>query len=117
MALCQLSICPIDHTSTQGFLFSLFSINSFIVSYLVDLCRMESTRIGQWLNLLVACVLLLLKADASYVPITYVQNAVAKGAGEEFLLCLILVNFTYFALHLMLIIFNNVYNNNWKIGI
>lgn len=40
---------------------------------------MESTRTGQWLNLL-ACLLLLLKAEASYVPITLVRNAVAKGA-------------------------------------
>jgi len=41
---------------------------------------MERGRICQWLNLLV-CALLLLIAEASYVPITYVQNAVAKGAG------------------------------------
>ncbi|OIV94404.1 hypothetical protein TanjilG_25466 [Lupinus angustifolius] len=42
---------------------------------------MESTRIGQRLNLIVVCVLLLLKTEASsYVPITYVRNAVAKGA-------------------------------------
>ncbi|XP_027359926.1 pectin acetylesterase 8-like isoform X2 [Abrus precatorius] len=40
---------------------------------------MESARIGQWMNLLVSA-LLLLAAEASYVPITYVQNAVAKGA-------------------------------------
>ncbi|CAL0311734.1 unnamed protein product [Lupinus luteus] len=42
---------------------------------------MESTIIGQWLNLIAVGVLLLLKIEASsYVPITYVQNAVAKGA-------------------------------------
>ncbi|KAJ1431183.1 Pectinacetylesterase/NOTUM [Sesbania bispinosa] len=40
---------------------------------------MECTRTGQWLNLLL-CVLLLLKAEASYVPITYLQSAVTKGA-------------------------------------
>ncbi|KAH1266691.1 Pectin acetylesterase 8 [Glycine max] len=40
---------------------------------------MEKARIRQWLNLLV-CALLLLISEASYVPITIVQNAVAKGA-------------------------------------
>ncbi|KAL2348777.1 hypothetical protein Fmac_002777 [Flemingia macrophylla] len=40
---------------------------------------MESARIRQLLNLLV-WALLLLKTEASYVPITYVRNAVAKGA-------------------------------------
>ncbi|WVZ10116.1 hypothetical protein V8G54_014646 [Vigna mungo] len=40
---------------------------------------MEGGNIRQWLNLLV-CALLLLIAEASYVPITYLQNAVAKGA-------------------------------------
>lgn len=37
------------------------------------------TRLGQWLNLLV-CSLILLRADAIPVGITYVENAVAKGA-------------------------------------
>jgi hypothetical protein len=41
---------------------------------------MENTRLGQWLNLLVF-VLVWLKAEAAYVPITYVHNAVLKGAG------------------------------------
>ncbi|XP_022631636.1 pectin acetylesterase 8 isoform X1 [Vigna radiata var. radiata] len=40
---------------------------------------MEGGNIRQWLNFLV-CALLLLIAEASYVPITYLQNAVAKGA-------------------------------------
>lgn len=46
-----------------------------------DTCRMVNTRLGQWLNLL-ACLLVLLKAEGIPVGITYVQNAVAKGAGE-----------------------------------
>ncbi|KAK7360562.1 hypothetical protein VNO77_02568 [Canavalia gladiata] len=40
---------------------------------------METTKISQWLNLLV-CVLLLLKAEGDNVPITIVENAVSKGA-------------------------------------
>jgi len=44
---------------------------------------MESTTIIQWLNL-VGCVLLLLKAEGAFVPLTLVENAVSKGAGEEF---------------------------------
>lgn len=36
----------------------------------------------QWLNLVV-CVLLLLKAEGSLVPLTLVENALSKGAGEE----------------------------------
>ncbi|KAK7262746.1 hypothetical protein RJT34_30326 [Clitoria ternatea] len=40
---------------------------------------MESPRISQWLNLLV-CVLLLLKAEGDFVPITIVEKAVSKGA-------------------------------------
>lgn len=50
---------------------------------------MESARITQWLNTLV-CVLLLLKAEGNFVPITQVENAVSKGAGKEFLLFLII---------------------------
>ena len=46
---------------------------------------MESARISQWLNLLV-CVLLLLKAEGSLVPLILVENAESKGAGENFLL-------------------------------
>ncbi|CAI8588353.1 unnamed protein product [Vicia faba] len=42
---------------------------------------MESTRLGQWLKLnLLVFVLVLLKAEAGYVPITYVKSAVTKGA-------------------------------------
>lgn len=53
-----------------------------IVSYLLDLCRMESTKLGQWLKLnLLVILLVLLKAEADFVPTTIVQNAVAKGAG------------------------------------
>lgn len=63
----------------------------FIVFYLLDSFRMERTRMGQCLSLLV-CVLLLLKAEGISVPITYVETAVAKGAGEDF--CYV------FALHL-----------------
>ncbi|KAG4938951.1 hypothetical protein AAZX31_16G097900 [Glycine max] len=40
---------------------------------------MESARISKWLNLLV-CVLLLLKAEGSLVPLTLVKNAESKGA-------------------------------------
>jgi len=43
---------------------------------------MESTKLGQWLKLnLLVIVLVLLKAEADFVPTTIVQNAVAKGAG------------------------------------
>ncbi|KRH07734.1 hypothetical protein GLYMA_16G107300v4 [Glycine max] len=40
---------------------------------------MEITRIGQWLSLLI-CVLLLLQTEGVPVGITFVENAVAKGA-------------------------------------
>ncbi|CAL5392989.1 unnamed protein product [Camellia sinensis] len=40
---------------------------------------MANGRLGQWLQMLV-CVLILLKTEGFYVGITYVQNAVAKGA-------------------------------------
>ncbi|XP_027918312.1 pectin acetylesterase 8-like [Vigna unguiculata] len=40
---------------------------------------MKSGRMIQWLNL-VACVLLLLKAEGSLVPLTLVENALSKGA-------------------------------------
>ena len=40
---------------------------------------MVAARMGQWLNLLV-CALILLKADGFNVGITYVENAVVKGA-------------------------------------
>ena len=49
---------------------------------------MEITRIGQWLSLLI-CVLLLLQTEGVPVGITFVENAVAKGAGEKFLLFLL----------------------------
>ncbi|GMP51090.1 hypothetical protein CsSME_00017457 [Camellia sinensis var. sinensis] len=42
-------------------------------------CIMANGRLGQWLQMLV-CVLILLKTEGFYVGITYVQNAVAKGA-------------------------------------
>ncbi|KAF8378955.1 hypothetical protein HHK36_028380 [Tetracentron sinense] len=41
--------------------------------------RMVDKRLRGWLNLLVS-VLIILKADGFYTGITYVQNAVAKGA-------------------------------------
>ncbi|AES96880.1 pectin acetylesterase 8 [Medicago truncatula] len=42
---------------------------------------MESTKLGQWLKLnLLVILLVLLKAEADFVPTTIVQNAVAKGA-------------------------------------
>ena len=50
---------------------------------------MKSTRMAKWLSLLVF-VLLLLKAEGISVGITYVQSAVAKGAGEDFLLYLVI---------------------------
>ncbi|KAK7360572.1 hypothetical protein VNO77_02578 [Canavalia gladiata] len=40
---------------------------------------METTRMSQWLSLLI-CALLLLKAEGVTVGITYVESAVAKGA-------------------------------------
>ncbi|CAL5429298.1 unnamed protein product [Camellia sinensis] len=40
---------------------------------------MANGRSGQWLQMLV-CVLILLKTEGFYVGITYVQNAIAKGA-------------------------------------
>lgn len=43
---------------------------------------MAYARLGQWLSLLV-CLLILLKAESHPVEITFVQNAVAKGAGEK----------------------------------
>lgn len=43
---------------------------------------MGKTDIYKWLNILV-CALILLKANAIPVGITYVQNAVAKGAGKH----------------------------------
>jgi hypothetical protein len=45
---------------------------------------MASARLIQSLNLLL-CTLLLLKTEGFNVGITYVQNAVAKGAGEKLL--------------------------------
>ncbi|KAK7262745.1 hypothetical protein RJT34_30325 [Clitoria ternatea] len=42
--------------------------------------RMETTRMGQWLGLLICLPLLLLKAEGVAVGITYVESAVAKGA-------------------------------------
>ncbi|KAH9687756.1 Pectin acetylesterase 8 [Citrus sinensis] len=50
----------------------------FIIFFL-DILRMVAARMGQWLNLLV-CALILLKADGFNVGITYVENAVVKGA-------------------------------------
>jgi hypothetical protein len=43
---------------------------------------MASARLIQSLNLLL-CALLLLKTEGVNVGITYVQDAVAKGAGEN----------------------------------
>jgi hypothetical protein len=45
---------------------------------------MATARLIQSLNLLL-CTLLLLKTEGFNVGITYVQNAVAKGAGEKLL--------------------------------
>jgi hypothetical protein len=43
---------------------------------------MESTRLCQWLKLnFLVIVLVILKAEAGFAPITIVQSAVAKGAG------------------------------------
>lgn len=42
---------------------------------------MANARLGQWLYLLVV-VLILLKTEGFFVGITYVDNAVAKGAGD-----------------------------------
>lgn len=42
---------------------------------------MVDKRLAQWLNLLV-CALILLKTEGFPVDITYLQSAVAKGAGE-----------------------------------
>ncbi|RDY10237.1 Pectin acetylesterase 8 [Mucuna pruriens] len=54
-------------------------MHKFIVFDLLDSCRMEITRMGQWLSFLI-CVLLLLKAEGVPVGITFLENAVAKGA-------------------------------------
>lgn len=66
--------------------------------------RMAHAILGQWLSLLV-CLLILLKAESHPVEITFVQNAVAKGAGEKnqnrvffysFILpCQFLLNFSF----------------------
>lgn len=71
---------------------------------------MESPRIGPALKLnLLVCVLIFLKAEGFFVPITYVENAVAKGAGEILFLYLILVNFNF-------TISSNVYNS-WEVEV
>ncbi|PQQ02087.1 pectin acetylesterase 8-like isoform X1 [Prunus yedoensis var. nudiflora] len=44
--------------------------------------QMADAKLGQWLFLL-ACAVTLLKAAGVPVVITYVQSAVAKGAGER----------------------------------
>lgn len=41
-----------------------------------------NARLCQWLHTLVV-VLILLKVEGFYVGITYIENAVAKGAGER----------------------------------
>ncbi|KAI8014382.1 Pectin acetylesterase 8 [Camellia lanceoleosa] len=51
----------------------------FSISSRFQRCIMANGRLGQWLQMLV-CVLILLKIEGFYVGITYVQNAVAKGA-------------------------------------
>lgn len=47
--------------------------------------RMGIARLGQWLNLILVlvCALTLFKVDGFLVRITYVNNAVAKGAGKQ----------------------------------
>lgn len=60
-------------------------MHKLIVCYLFDWRRMKTSRMGQWLSVLI-CVVLLLKAEGVPVGITFVENAVAKGAGEKFLL-------------------------------
>ncbi|XP_057996909.1 pectin acetylesterase 8 isoform X2 [Hevea brasiliensis] len=60
---------------------ALFFFNvTFCVKYSHLLaCRMVDSRMGLWLNLLVF-VLLLMKIEGFYVGITYLNNAVEKGA-------------------------------------
>lgn len=56
---------------------------------------MKCTRMDQLLSLVICTLLLLLKAEGVAVPITYVQSAVAKGAGKELLLSLITKNIKF----------------------
>jgi hypothetical protein len=43
---------------------------------------MKNTRLSQWLKLnILVFVLVLLKVEAGYVPITLLKSAVSKGAG------------------------------------
>lgn len=50
---------------------------------LTGMYGMDSMGLGQWLYALVG-VLVLVKTEGINVGITYVQNAVPKGAGEFF---------------------------------
>lgn len=91
-------------------------IYRFSVCYI--LCRMKCARMDQLLSVLI-CALLLLKAEGISVPITYVQSAVPKGAGEEVLLCVMMGNLLtlFFVIHLSCsLLLSTVYSNscqNW----
>lgn len=88
-------------TLEGGYLFSIFFFAQAILliyqflNYFLVVFRMLNTRLGQWLNLLV-CSLILLRADAIPVGITYVQNAVAKGAGNTNSDCSLIFLFSNF---------------------
>jgi len=55
---------------------------------------MESSRIIKWLSTLL-CALLLLKTQGQYVPLTRLESAVSKGAGENFLVLFRLLLFIF----------------------
>lgn len=90
-------------TLERGSLFSMFFffaqaillIYQFLNYFFLLVFRMFNTRLGQWLNLLV-CSLMLLRADAIPVGITYVENAVAKGAGNANSDCSLIFLFSNF---------------------
>ncbi|KAL7175175.1 hypothetical protein ACSBR2_028890 [Camellia fascicularis] len=58
---------------------NMAGLDHMIVVMTTMRCIMANGRLGQWLQMLV-CVLILLKTEGFYIGITYVQNAVAKGA-------------------------------------
>jgi hypothetical protein len=64
---------------------------------------MKFTRMDQLFSLVICTLLLLKAAEGVTVPITFVQSAVAKGAGKGVLvlLCLIMENLT------MSVLYNN----------
>jgi len=60
---------------------------------------MKCIRMDQLFSLVICTLLLLKAAEGVTVPITYVQSAVAKGAGKEVLVCLIMENLSVCVLY------------------